>query len=121
MIEEIVSQPLTLIKGDILDHSLSHNSHLCLFIDFDEFLFLIPKYDTRHNMTSIFSIIDAQNCWFLASSQLSVYGPYIIPGEIANSDLSASVSIIKDRFTKILLNRQTSGSDETWEDSKFQI
>ena len=73
MIEEIVPQPLTL-KGDILDDSLSHNSHQCLIKDFDEFLFLVPKYDTRHNMTSIFSIIHAQNVWFLASSQLSVDG-----------------------------------------------
>ena len=35
---------------------------------------MVPKYDTRHNMTSIFSIIHAQNFWFLASSQLSVDG-----------------------------------------------
>ena len=45
----------------------------------------------------------------------------VIPGEEANSDLSTLETIIKDRFTKILLNRQTSGSDETWEKSQFQI
>ena len=54
-------------------------------------------------------------------NRININRGYIIPGEEANSDLSASVTIIKDRFTKILLNRQTSGSDETWEKSQFQI
>ena len=54
-------------------------------------------------------------------NRININRGYIIPGEEANSDLSASVTIIKDRFTKFLLNRQTSGSDETWEKSQFQI
>ena len=54
-------------------------------------------------------------------NRININRGYIIPGEEANSDLSASVTIIKDRFTKILLNRQTSGSDEIWEKSQFQI
>ena len=45
-------------------------------------------------------------------NKININRRYIIPGEEANSDLSASVTIIKDRFTKILLTRQTSGSDE---------
>ena len=50
-------------------------------------------------------------------NKININRGYIIPGEDANSDLSASVSIMKDRFTKILLNRQTNGSDEAWEKS----
>ena len=78
MIEEIVASPYILKGlGDIIldrDDCLFYNSHQCLLKHFDEFLFLVPKYDTSHNMTSIFSIIHAQNLWFLARSQLSVDG-----------------------------------------------
>ena len=46
---------------------------------------------------------------------------YIIPGEEANSDLSASVVFIKDRLTKILIGKQSSGLDEIWEKSHLEI
>ena len=46
---------------------------------------------------------------------------YIIPGEEANSDLSASVVFIKDRLTKILMGKQSSGLDEIWEKSHLEI
>ena len=46
---------------------------------------------------------------------------YIIPGEVANSDLSASVAFIKDSLTKILLTKQSSGSEENWESRQFEI
>ena len=54
-------------------------------------------------------------------NKININRGYIIPGEEANSDLSASVTIMKDRYTTIFLNRQTNGSDDTWEKSQFQI
>ena len=46
---------------------------------------------------------------------------YIIPGEEQNSDLSASISFVKENFTKRLLKLQSEGSKETWEDDQFKI
>ena len=46
---------------------------------------------------------------------------YIIPGEEANSELSASVAFIKDRLTKILLAKLSSGSKEIWENTQIEI
>ena len=46
---------------------------------------------------------------------------YIIPGEEVNSDLSTSIAFVKDRLTKILLTRQSSGSDEIWDKNQIEI
>ena len=46
---------------------------------------------------------------------------YIIPGEEKNSDLSASISFVKENMTKCLLELQSGGSKETWEDDQFEI
>ena len=44
---------------------------------------------------------------------------YIIPGEQANSDLSTSVAFMKDKASKILLSKQSSGLEEIWEKYHF--
>ena len=46
---------------------------------------------------------------------------YIIPGEKANSDISASIFVVKESLVKLLLNLQSKGSSEMWEDGQFDI
>ena len=57
----------------------------------------------------------------LSKNTISKYVGYIIPGEEENSDLSASISFVKENLTKCLLKLQSNGCKETWEDNQFEI
>ena len=47
------------------------------------------------------------------------YVGYIVPGERQNSDLSAALSFFKNKLKILLLESQTKGCDQTWEEENF--
>ena len=57
----------------------------------------------------------------LETNELNKDWGYIIPGEKQNSDLSASMYVIKKNINLLLLKLQAKGSKETWDDENFTI
>ena len=98
--------------------SNNHNSHI-----------ILRPYITHNSlMTNDYNfIIKCCKIWntlakdVFAKNKINERMGYIIPGEEANSDLSSSVSFIKDSLTKVLLGKQSAGSDNIWENDQFTI
>ena len=46
---------------------------------------------------------------------------YIVPGERKNSDLSAALGFFKNKLKLLLLESQSMGCDQTWEEINFNV
>ena len=75
---------------------------------------------SKHNYLYKSSILwnDITNEVF-ASNVLNSSVGYIVPGERPNSDLSAALGFFKNRLKLLLLESQTKGCDQTWEEENF--